>query len=547
MIVFRWGMRCGLKRSIMRFLVKAGIFYGGSCIISNSLILIHRSYMVLCLTSTSPSLPVLSSSSTTECRFESGLALMPILSTSKDLPYLSSTHDHKFLALDVDGSNDLPSDWYLRICGLASIALKSTKGSSKLEEVMPRKMLLVDYWHSRPGPRRGDRELEASSSAGPSSEHHIQALAAQAVPDRADEPPPPPYSLIADDEEEEDAPIASGSGSPPGLVASPDPIVDPSRTTTPANLSGDSSAAASDYLSRLTATLGSVSLNDQTIDPGPSATAHSSSHLSSPWVNEVEVAAFSHPDSNADHPDPPHLTHAYTLPAPPHAAPAWPSVSVPTFGEHVPSDSDAHAYSPHHANTLPAHYSPTASTTPFQPSWGQSYPGNQEMHVQAARPGFPSGEAASYYDNHPALSPPSSPPPPAPHHAHSWGSASPEWNSGSGPFNNQAGMASPPTSFQQQYQYQHPMHTGSDVGAGYMYPGPHHAYTVGPGVSPYPPGTPWTQQQGSMMGYGGPNQQQQQFSPPPSSAASSSSFAPPPLPPRPSMSSTGSSSTRYVR
>jgi hypothetical protein len=182
---------------------------------------------------------------------------MPTVAKSDLLP----RSQFKFLSLDIDGVSDLPSDWYLRVCGLASCALKD---GHQLEDELPRKKLLVDYWHTRPKKpvTTDDRAAGPSFSSAPSqsdpqgSSHHQQvAQAFKAVPEQNDnEPPPPPYSLTSPEVDGVPTPmasVASGASSPPRVTASyPEPA--------PASSKPD---AGSEPLAQLASTLGSVSLS----------------------------------------------------------------------------------------------------------------------------------------------------------------------------------------------------------------------------------------------------------------------------------------------
>jgi len=174
---------------------------------------------------------------------------MPTVAKSDLLP----RSEFKFLSLDVDGVFDLPSDWYLRICGLASCALKD---GHHVEEELPRKKLLVDYWHTRPKAlvaadegAAGPSSSVPSGSDAPGSSQVAQAFAT--VPEQNDEEqPPPPYSLTSPDINA--TPVASVAEA---SSAAPTP-----SSAEPASTSD----AGSDYLAQLTSTLGSVSLSEQT-------------------------------------------------------------------------------------------------------------------------------------------------------------------------------------------------------------------------------------------------------------------------------------------
>ncbi|KAG1809837.1 uncharacterized protein HD556DRAFT_1280610 [Suillus plorans] len=74
--------------------------------------------------------------------YDEGTAFMPVVSSSKQLPVHPQFN---FLALDADGYS-LPSDWYMRITGLAA---ESLRGDRMIHETFPVKEL-QDYWATRP-------------------------------------------------------------------------------------------------------------------------------------------------------------------------------------------------------------------------------------------------------------------------------------------------------------------------------------------------------------------------------------------------------------
>ncbi|KAG8949252.1 hypothetical protein FRC04_008854 [Tulasnella sp. 424] len=88
----------------------------------------------------------------------SGTATMPITTLGRLLP-----NERRFLALDGDGDTSLPSDWYLRICGMAGEALRGEKRIAT--DLMPKKEL-DDYWAMRP---KYEEDQQATASAGGSS------------------------------------------------------------------------------------------------------------------------------------------------------------------------------------------------------------------------------------------------------------------------------------------------------------------------------------------------------------------------------------------
>ncbi|KXN80802.1 Cytokinesis protein sepH [Leucoagaricus sp. SymC.cos] len=74
--------------------------------------------------------------------YYNGYALLPVVPQKNLLPQSDKC---KFMALDEDGY-DLPSDWYMRICGLAAEALHERRSASR---EIPWKNL-VDYWANHP-------------------------------------------------------------------------------------------------------------------------------------------------------------------------------------------------------------------------------------------------------------------------------------------------------------------------------------------------------------------------------------------------------------
>ncbi|KIO17144.1 hypothetical protein M407DRAFT_33210, partial [Tulasnella calospora MUT 4182] len=87
-----------------------------------------------------------------------GTAVMPIATLGRLLP-----NERRFLALDGDGDTSLPSDWYLRICGMAGEALRGEKRIAT--DLMPKKEL-DDYWAMRP---KYEEDGQGTASAGGSS------------------------------------------------------------------------------------------------------------------------------------------------------------------------------------------------------------------------------------------------------------------------------------------------------------------------------------------------------------------------------------------
>ncbi|OSD05759.1 hypothetical protein PYCCODRAFT_1384775 [Trametes coccinea BRFM310] len=149
--------------------------------------------------------------------YDEGTAFMPVVSRKSQLP----VHEkYRFMALDEDGF-DLPSDWYMRICGFAAEGLR---GERVIHDTFPSKEL-QDYWSTRP-------RFEENPQAGPSSSGSADGKEQTweqwekftAANEGSDEPPPPPYSLEVED---------SQQGIASTIVASPPPVPLERRPTVP--------------------------------------------------------------------------------------------------------------------------------------------------------------------------------------------------------------------------------------------------------------------------------------------------------------------------
>jgi hypothetical protein len=124
--------------------------------------------------------------STDCCRYDEGTALMPVVSSTSQLPVHPT---YKFLALDADGY-DLPSDWYMRVVGFAA---EGFHGERTLLETFPVKEL-QDYWGTRPHYEEIDTEKvqqRLTDEAGNAFRAWEAAAAGQGA---IDEAPPPPYT-----------------------------------------------------------------------------------------------------------------------------------------------------------------------------------------------------------------------------------------------------------------------------------------------------------------------------------------------------------------
>ncbi|KAG6854198.1 hypothetical protein C0991_009511 [Blastosporella zonata] len=188
--------------------------------------------------------------------YDEGTAFMPVVEKKRMLPV---SDKHPFLSLDEDGY-DLPSDWYMRICGFAAEGLRSER---RIFESFPSKEL-QDYWASRPkyedvdhtsgnfvsGTSKGTGDDVSGGGEGQSYQSWLDAQK-----EDKEELPPPPYSLEeASTETAATSSAASVSGAvwatpatshtTPVLV--PDPVVSDPRTSSPSTTSTAAIETASD-------------------------------------------------------------------------------------------------------------------------------------------------------------------------------------------------------------------------------------------------------------------------------------------------------------
>ena len=137
----------------------------------------------------------------------------------------------------------LPSDWYLRICGVAAAALK---GGSRLEKELPRGELLVDSWRSRIWPVQS----EGGSSARPVADTQPVVHSVPHTDGPLDDLPPPPYSLEAGSGEQQadDSDLARLAATTANVALNPSPsVVRPELVSTPAGATNPTSTAISSY------------------------------------------------------------------------------------------------------------------------------------------------------------------------------------------------------------------------------------------------------------------------------------------------------------
>lgn len=79
--------------------------------------------------------------------YDEGTAILPTVPLKRSLPKCDDPNrQFPFIALDADGIDNLPPDWYLRICGFAAEAMKDER---RVYEDLPKKEL-DDYWATRP-------------------------------------------------------------------------------------------------------------------------------------------------------------------------------------------------------------------------------------------------------------------------------------------------------------------------------------------------------------------------------------------------------------
>ncbi|EEB87526.1 hypothetical protein MPER_15098, partial [Moniliophthora perniciosa FA553] len=133
---------------------------------------------------------------------------MPVVEKARLLP---EGGRYPFLALDADGY-DLPSDWYMRICGFAAEGVRSER---MIHETFPSKEL-QDYWSSRP--RYEDAGKQSDTGGSSSGQRYEDWL--QSEKEIKDELPPPPYSLEAEE-------------APQSQPSNPGTSVDATLTSTP--------------------------------------------------------------------------------------------------------------------------------------------------------------------------------------------------------------------------------------------------------------------------------------------------------------------------
>ncbi|KAK2459789.1 hypothetical protein APHAL10511_008221 [Amanita phalloides] len=228
--------------------------------------------------------------------YDEGTAILPAVPNKRLLP----VHDSfPFMGLDADGY-DVPSDWYMRICGLAAEVLRSER---LIHESFPVKEL-QDYWSSRPRfeeclKEDNDQLSSTSSMPGNSSHEPIIAQSYQdwltSQKDGNEEAPPPPYTLVEEGDQASDRPAttatlnllspASASSQvtslpPPTVPASP-----ASSSTSNLHMASSHHPVTNDPVTSLADELGRQTISGAS-DPSPV------SQLSRPPMHPAHPAAY---------------------------------------------------------------------------------------------------------------------------------------------------------------------------------------------------------------------------------------------------------------
>ncbi|PPQ69203.1 hypothetical protein CVT26_003643 [Gymnopilus dilepis] len=311
--------------------------------------------------------------------YDEGTAFMPIVEHKRNLPV---SDKFRFMALDEDGY-DLPSDWYMRICGFAAEGLRSER---LIHETFPVKEL-QDYWSSRPkyeevNDKSGDFVSGSSSKggAGSSSEAgtgpgqtYEEWLASQK--DEKEEAPPPPYTLEADEPASSTAiapatiPSHTASQTSPTAGTISSPIANAgvhasSHSSRPGLSSPSNLQQAQDPISGLVSDFGRQSISNNTAPPsgnihphavsgrrpsGPAPPVHPA-HPAAQGPNQIASSGYqwnappsgpprppSRPSSRPSSQSRPGVTqeslpHSQHAPHSPHAFASSPATNRPTSG-----------------------------------------------------------------------------------------------------------------------------------------------------------------------------------------------------------------------
>lgn len=168
--------------------------------------------------------------------YDEGTNFIPVVSHKRQLPH-DGEGRFRLMALDEDGY-DLPSDWYMRIAGMAA---EGFKGQREVVEDFPEKELR-DWWGTRPKYELGQpsgSDVASGSGSGlgqgaGNGQTYEQWLVSVEQTKEGDELPPPPYSIEADSGTQSiptgrpAPPLATRPAGPPALPRNSRPhAVDP--------------------------------------------------------------------------------------------------------------------------------------------------------------------------------------------------------------------------------------------------------------------------------------------------------------------------------
>ncbi|TFK71702.1 hypothetical protein BDN72DRAFT_837263 [Pluteus cervinus] len=365
--------------------------------------------------------------------YDEGTAFMPVVETKRLLP---DTDRFSFMALDADGY-DVPSDWYMRICGFAVEALRSER---RIFESFPSKEL-QDYWSSRPRyeevSQKSGEFISGSSQAGASGsggdgQSYEQWLAAQREGDK-EEPPPPPYSL------EDDEPVA------PAQTAQPVQPTQPTQAIQPQPPVPQSQPTAHSQYSIHTQYSGPAPNTVPSTPVSPGSSAHFMSDTGASLQASPLSMNVGLPPTQASSPHP--TGHSQTLPSGPGYGPGGPNANVGSPGPSAVGPHDAvsalandfgrqssisgsyptstQPLHPHHSSTVNYSHvgSGHASPPPLHPTHPAANSGYHPVGPGPTSPPplHPAHPAASSGGYAPIGPGPTSPPPL--HHAHSTASS----------------------------------------------------------------------------------------------------------------------------
>ncbi|KAG2024035.1 hypothetical protein CC2G_001632 [Coprinopsis cinerea AmutBmut pab1-1] len=362
--------------------------------------------------------------------YDEGTALMPAVTHKHKLPV---SERWTFMALDQDG-HDLPSDWYMRICGFAGEVLR---GERRVFETFPSKEL-QDYWSTRPKyEERAITSTEGSSSSSGASIGGSSNQGGQSYEEwldsqqksQEDEAPPPPYTLEAEEPvTSPPAPAATASSTPPTVAPAaaatssvPQPIQGPAptgptvagpqtqisdrpvgNTAPPANVQtypaanqaynyggpaaptgGPIAPAPSDPVANLTNDFGRVGLSgpaggQPVVSGGPTSAPYPPTRISPPPVHPAHPAAHQRPPTR-----PPTTTGtqsppaSYSRPQSSHSNAAGPSPTNPPVSTHSTGTWAAPQWPPSDWR-VPGGASSNPATS-GAPAQGSGYPGGANL------------------------------------------------------------------------------------------------------------------------------------------------------------------------